>query len=153
VPQAQPQPAFSEIPATSPEKVEQARDAMRQKMQEVSAASAPPVTPAPAPLMKPAPQTTAAAPGVSEAEAKQRARDAQKQADKARAEIERQQASAAKSAKAPRSQSDFERIPGPPLPISSDKQAQLEELLRKYKADEITPEQYHAARAKILSGQ
>lgn len=42
-------------------------------------------------------------------------------------------------------------IPGPSNPLSSDKQQQLAELLKKYKADQLTPEQYHAERAKILS--
>ena len=38
-----------------------------------------------------------------------------------------------------------------PLPISADKQQRLTELLRKYKADELTSEQYQAERAKILA--
>ena len=39
----------------------------------------------------------------------------------------------------------------PPLPISIAKQQRLAELLRKYKADEITPAQYHQERARILA--
>jgi len=42
-------------------------------------------------------------------------------------------------------------IEGPPLPLSADKQQRLAELLQKYKADQITPEQYHTERAKILA--
>ena len=42
-------------------------------------------------------------------------------------------------------------IVAPPLPISPAKEAQLQGLLEKYKADQITPEQYHAERAKILA--
>jgi hypothetical protein len=42
-------------------------------------------------------------------------------------------------------------IPGPPLPISMAKQQKLSDLLRQYQADEITPEQYHSERAKILA--
>ena len=45
----------------------------------------------------------------------------------------------------------FTPIEPPPSPISSAKEARLAELLRKYKADEITPQQYHEQRAKILS--
>ena len=41
--------------------------------------------------------------------------------------------------------------PPPPLPISPAKQAQLQGLLEKYKADQITPAQYHAERARILA--
>jgi archaellum component FlaD/FlaE len=40
----------------------------------------------------------------------------------------------------------------PPLPISADKQARLKDLTEKYKADQITPAQYHEQRAKILAG-
>jgi hypothetical protein len=39
----------------------------------------------------------------------------------------------------------------PALPISADKHQRLEALLQKYRADQITPEQYHAERAKILA--
>jgi hypothetical protein len=44
-------------------------------------------------------------------------------------------------------------IGAPPLPISSSQQAQLQALLQQYQANQITPEQYQAARAKILGGQ
>jgi hypothetical protein len=39
----------------------------------------------------------------------------------------------------------------PAAPISSDKQFQLEALLQKYRADLITPEEYHKQRAAILA--
>jgi hypothetical protein len=42
-------------------------------------------------------------------------------------------------------------IQAPPVPISTSKEAQLQALLEKYKADQITPGQYHAGRAKILA--
>lgn len=45
----------------------------------------------------------------------------------------------------------FKPLESPPLPISADKQQRLADLLQKYKADELTPEQYHQARAKILA--
>ena len=41
-------------------------------------------------------------------------------------------------------------IVAPPLPISTDQQAQLRALLEKYDAGTITPVQYQAQRAKIL---
>jgi len=40
---------------------------------------------------------------------------------------------------------------GPPSPIPAEKQKRLQDLLRKYQADEITPQQYHEERAKILA--
>jgi hypothetical protein len=42
-------------------------------------------------------------------------------------------------------------IKAPPLPISAVKEAQLQTLLERYKANQITPEQYHTERAKILA--
>ncbi len=44
-------------------------------------------------------------------------------------------------------------IPAPPLPISIDKQKELADLLAKYKTNQISPEEYHKARAKILAEQ
>jgi hypothetical protein len=48
---------------------------------------------------------------------------------------------------------DFPPLVGPPLPIAADKQQRLSVLLQKYRADQITPEQYHVERAKILGEQ
>ena len=42
-------------------------------------------------------------------------------------------------------------IVAPPLPISAEQQAQLQALLEKYDAGEITPAQYQTERAKILN--
>jgi len=39
----------------------------------------------------------------------------------------------------------------PPSPIAPDKQQRLANLLRQYRADQITPEQYHTERAKIMA--
>ena len=45
----------------------------------------------------------------------------------------------------------FKPIEAPPLPISAAKQSQLQALLVKYKADQVTPEEYQAQRAAILA--
>jgi hypothetical protein len=45
---------------------------------------------------------------------------------------------------------EYEAMQGPPVPFTQQQQAKLAELLRKYRADEITPEQYHAERARII---
>jgi hypothetical protein len=47
---------------------------------------------------------------------------------------------------------NFPPLEGPALPISSEKQQRLGELLQRYKADQVTPEQYQVERAKILAG-
>ena len=45
----------------------------------------------------------------------------------------------------------FPPLQGPPPSISADKEQRLQELLQKYKADQITPEEYHQQRARILA--
>lgn len=45
----------------------------------------------------------------------------------------------------------FTPLQAPPLPISADKQRRLADLLTKYQADQLTPQQYHQQRAKILA--
>ena len=45
--------------------------------------------------------------------------------------------------------SSFAPLHGPPSPLSPEKQQRLAELLRRYKADQLTPEQYQTERAKI----
>jgi hypothetical protein len=47
----------------------------------------------------------------------------------------------------------FESITAPPLPISQEQQAELQNLLSQYMANQITPTQYQAQRAKVLAGQ
>ena len=42
-------------------------------------------------------------------------------------------------------------ITPPPSPISATKEGRLAELLQKYKADAVSPEQYHTQRAAILA--
>jgi hypothetical protein len=42
-------------------------------------------------------------------------------------------------------------IVAPPLPVSASKAAQLQALLAKYKADQITPDEYQKQRAEILA--
>ena len=46
----------------------------------------------------------------------------------------------------------FPSIEGPAPAVSTDKEQRLQELLRKYQADQITPGEYHQQRAKILAG-
>ncbi len=44
-------------------------------------------------------------------------------------------------------------IQPPPPPVSAEQQEQLQELLQRYDANQITPEEYQAERAKIMAGQ
>ncbi|HOX55379.1 MAG TPA: hypothetical protein P5205_01430 [Candidatus Paceibacterota bacterium] len=45
----------------------------------------------------------------------------------------------------------FPPLQGPPPAVATAKQQRLDELLAKYKADQITPEEYHQQRARILA--
>jgi hypothetical protein len=45
----------------------------------------------------------------------------------------------------------FKPIESPLLPVSAAQQAQLQALLAKYKANQVTPEEYHKQRAEILA--
>jgi hypothetical protein len=44
----------------------------------------------------------------------------------------------------------FPALQAPPAVVSADKQQRLDDLLRKYRSDQLTPEEYHQQRAKIL---
>jgi hypothetical protein len=46
---------------------------------------------------------------------------------------------------------ELPQLTGPPSPLTPAKQQKLDELLQLYRADQLTPEQYHDQRAKILS--
>lgn len=48
---------------------------------------------------------------------------------------------------------EFKPLAAPDLPISDEQQKKLESLLSLYKANVITPEQYHQQRAAILAGK
>lgn len=129
-----PAPAVANVPAgADPAQIEKAREAMRQKMQALDAEQQAPAMATLPPAADPA------------------------AVEKARAAVERQISAlnaAERPAAPPKSREDgFEPMPAPPLPISAEKQQQLSDLLRRYKADELTPEQYHVERAKILGAQ
>lgn len=52
---------------------------------------------------------------------------------------------------APPIPSSLAPLQGPPSSLSGSKQQKLDQLLQQYRADQITPTQYHEQRAKILS--
>jgi hypothetical protein len=124
-----------------PEAIAKAREAMRAKMQELEqqTPSAPAetsttvITPAPAapvaPAVAAAPEAPVAPAGPSPAMAPPAAPATKKGVPA------------------------FEPLPGPESPISPEKQQQLAELLRKYRSEELSPEEYHKERARILGGQ
>lgn len=42
-------------------------------------------------------------------------------------------------------------LEAPASPLAGSKEQRLQQLLQQYKADQITPEQYHQQRAKIIA--
>jgi colicin import membrane protein len=161
---------FAPVPPPSDEQATaRAREALRQKMSELDTQPTAPLT-AVVPAVKPAPATPAPSSKASDAEKKRADAEAAK-AQKEAAEAERKRAAAeAKERKeaekaalveaqktkkqlSSEAASGFKPIEAPALPISAEKQALLAELLRKYKADEITPEEYFKQKVKILADQ
>jgi hypothetical protein len=125
--------------------MEKAREATRQKMLELQAQEPPePVTPAPV-VTTPQPITR---PGLAPAPTFRSRPETPSNVTK----IEPKPQKAPKKVVSNRPPS-FKNPEGPASPFSTDKQQQLSDLLRKYQADEITPEQYHQERAKILAAQ
>jgi hypothetical protein len=51
----------------------------------------------------------------------------------------------------PRKELGFKPIETPELPISAAKEAQLQALLAKYKANQIAPDEYQKQRAEIMA--
>lgn len=47
----------------------------------------------------------------------------------------------------------YQPLQAPASPLDAARQSQLAELLRRYRAEEITPEQYHTERAKIIGAK
>lgn len=125
---------------------------------EAPAAAAPvpaAVVETPAPAVQ-APVATETAPGVdTPAQAAARAALEQKMQEMGGAPAPQPSAtpSAAKPVVSAPAKTTGERvITAPPLPINLSKEQKLDWLTQQYKADQITPEQYHEQRAAILAG-
>ena len=118
-----------------------AREAMRQKLRELD-------TPQfPGPASAPSAQATAD----DEASARARAALRQKMVELDAQPPPPSQAWPGDKPVSAASRADLKPLPAPPSPFSGPKEARLADLLRQYKADEISPEQYHKQRAKILT--
>ncbi len=130
-PAAQPSAAPVAQPPADSESITKAREALRQKMKDLEA-------------QPPSSTNAPASAGTNTAPAKPKPTASKPEAKPA---VEK----APKKPAAVKGAPVFPPIQGPPSPVSVDKQQRLAELLRKYKADELTPEEYHVQRAKIMS--
>jgi len=173
-PVAHPQaaPVFSTVTTAAPatqEEAQRAREALRQTLTELEAKekAAPPTV---AKSTEEIRAEKAAAGGEKKrraAEAKAQEQTALEEKKRAAAEAkahEADQKAAAAEAKArqakgekpkptaaPKPSSDFSPLEAPPSQLPASKEDKLADLLRRYKADEITPEEYQARRAQILA--
>jgi hypothetical protein len=149
----------------SKEEAAQLREVLREKIadlgtQDITAQSTPAPVTAPPVVAAPVPAAPAAAapvvepPALKPADAKRAAREAAAAEKKRLAdEVKASQANSAKrtTAVTPEAKPVFTAVEAPPSSVPATKQARLDELLGKYKADLITAEQYHNERAKILA--
>jgi len=148
-----------------PESIAKAREALDQALKAPAAQPATPVAQPGMPAATASSPIVMSRPGQPEPENIAKAREA---LEKKMAELEAQGGAQAQPApqgagnptgmttpppasKQPKGVTAFQPIPAPASPLSADKQQRLADLLQKYRADQITPEQYHAERAKILA--
>jgi hypothetical protein len=148
-----------------PQTIEKARQAVRQKLDELSNGSpdSPEVAKAREAMRQKLTEATAVAvPVAVGTQNQEKATRAQEKAqiktekamqtdsEKAEAAAQAERRAKYKSAVTPGA---FQPIESPALPISNEKQQRLAELLKKYRADQLSPEEYHQERSKILAGQ
>jgi hypothetical protein len=136
-PPAVAQPTSTVSPVMDQKSIDKARETLHQQMTELE--NQPPAATA---ALIPSPKMADSQPGQKPVEAK-----AQETVGKPQVQPKAEKALIKPAKGAPA----LTPIQAPPPAISADKGARLAELLRKYKADEITPEEYHKQRTKILS--
>jgi hypothetical protein len=136
-----PAPASAVAPSASDsEAVAKAREATRQKVQQLEGEQA--AAPVAQPKAEKAPKATSAPKAETKAASATTKAAVESKPAESTKEVKQKSVEA--------SGTELKPLERTPLPISQDKQDRLAELLKRYKADELTPEQYHAERAKIL---
>jgi hypothetical protein len=153
------------------EAIAKAREALRQKMNELEmqptiatpgqpAPAVAPSTPAAASVVQPQPSAAQPAPAPANEENIAKARAAVEQEMKQLKALPPVAAGGAaaptelvpgKTTKQKQILLSFPPLQSPPSAVPAAKEQRLQELLRKYRADQVTPEEYHQQRAKILA--
>jgi hypothetical protein len=131
------------VPPPTTEAQQKAEEALRQKLAELNAQAAAP------PGLAAKPLQPIAAPPAPSAAGTNALDNAVNQANAAAAAA--LQAEQARPLPQPGVDTGLPRLPVPAPAISAEKDQRLKELLSLYAADAISPEQYHAQRAKILA--
>ena len=129
---------MTEPGAADPAAIAKAREALREKLQQIEPGQQPEVAGNVAP---------------ANPESLDKAREAVRERVQEQEAMQPDTAMQRSTARRGPTAMNFPPLEGPALPISTGKQQQLHELLQRYKADQITPEQYQSERAKILSQQ
>jgi len=88
-------------------------------------------------------KTAAQTPARKEAKVKSGKKDAAKEAQPAKPEV----------TSYPGKSLGFNPVEAPPPPVSAEQEAALHDLLSRYMANEVTPDQYQAERKKIMAGR
>lgn len=147
--------SFPQPPARmSNQEAERLREALRQKIAELDAQEKtgqpafPPVALTPA---QKSPDTISA--DVIKAEREALAAEQKRLDDEAKATRAKVKSAKSKLEQGTVAQTaPFAPVEPPPSAVPATKEAQLADLLRKYKTDAITPAEYHKERAKLLAG-
>jgi len=146
--------------AASPDLIEQAREATRARMAELQAQKATqipvgretPATQPAQPQMETAPTTPVLNSGApAQVQADKASDAADKKIAKARAEADAKAAKKAKKDEKLEVVAPLAPLEGPASSLPTTTEQRLQQLTDKYKADQITAEEYHEQRAKILA--
>lgn len=161
-------PASGQVTASKPdsERVAKAREALQLKMQELNtqggeatiasqpaAASQPPTT-QPRPATTRTHEISSSSQPMTSSETSEAlpTPPPRKRAPEADSKQPQKSKKPKETRPAPESRPMYALPKGPPPPVSAEKVAKLNALLQQYQADQLTPEQYHQERAKILAG-
>jgi len=164
-PRKSPPPVIA-APAADPDKIAQAREQMRQKLdaavvqQPAQTGAVPqpqvgtttpavePSNPPPSAPVKPVPTRAQPEPKVASSSepAPKASKPSKPPKHQAQPEVVSNPAPTPSA-----SPSSYKPLEGPPAPVTASQRQRLDELLTRYRADQVTPEQYHQERAKILA--
>jgi len=158
-PKKSPAPVIA-APAADPDKIALAREQMRQKLNAASGQENPATGATPQPVVTTAPP--AQPPPVGEqappaAEKPKKPVPTKPTVATTEPPPAKTPAKPVKQPKQPTAQmtpvqeATYKPLEGPASPVNASQRQRLDELLSRYQADQVTPEQYHQERAKILA--
>ncbi|HHY86329.1 MAG TPA: hypothetical protein GYA07_12490 [Verrucomicrobia bacterium] len=145
---AQPEPSVISVPTSDPEQVERALEALRKAMAQPTPTVAQPTAPAAA-IDQPWSEQDVFAPVPPPSESQMALDAIRKKLQEMPLPAPDRTETALRPAR--RGVLEFEPMKGPPTGLPPEKERRLRELTQRYFADELSPAEYHAERAKILA--